>query len=74
MRTEVKNKGHNYRYILHKVYTAEVRWKEQFIQFTVRVFRERLSVCVCSSFPFVFEGGMWILIILIPDHCLSIYF
>ena len=26
------------------------------------------------SFPFGFEGGMRDLIVLIPDHCLSIYF
>ena len=47
----------------------------------MRVFRERLSicacvracVCVCASFPFGFEGDMWDLIVLIPDHCLSIY-
>ena len=39
------------------------------------VFRERLSFfCVCSSFHFDFEGGTWDLIVLIPDHCLSIYF
>ena len=25
-----------------------------------------------SFFPFDFEGGKWDLIILIPDHCLSI--
>ena len=30
--------------------------------------------CGCLSFPFVFEGGMWDLIELIPDHCLSICF
>ena len=48
--------------------------KELFIRFTVRVFRERLSVCVSSSFPFGFEGGMWDLILFISDHCLSIYF
>ena len=29
--------------------------------------------CVCPSFPFGIEGGMW-MIVLIPDHCLSIYF
>ena len=33
-----------------------------------------LSVCVYASFPFGFEGGMWDLIALIPDNCLSIYF
>ena len=38
------------------------------------VFRERLSIFVCLSFPFGFEDGMWDLIILIPDHSLSIYF
>ena len=26
-----------------------------------------------ASFPFGFEGGIWDLIILIPDHCFSIY-
>ena len=25
-------------------------------------------------FPFGFEGGMWDLIVLIPNHCLSIYY
>ena len=40
----------------------------------VRVFRERLvKVCMCTSFPFDFEGGIWDLIILISDHYLSIY-
>ena len=34
--------------------------------------RERLSICVCAFFPFTFEGGMWDLIELISDHCLSI--
>ena len=38
------------------------------------VFRESLSVCVCTSFSFGFDAGMWDLIVLIPDHCLSIYF
>ena len=27
-----------------------------------------------SSFPSGFEGGMWNVIVLIPDHCLFIYF
>ena len=31
-------------------------------------------VCVCVIFPFGFESGMWDLIVLIPDHCLLIYF
>ena len=29
---------------------------------------------VCPSFPIGFEGRIWDLIVLIPDHCLSIYF
>ena len=29
-------------------------------------------LCV-SFFPFGIEGGMWDVIVLIPDHCLSIY-
>ena len=29
--------------------------------------------CVCP-FPFGIEGRMWLLIVLIPDHCLPIYF
>ena len=48
--------------------------KELFIRCAVRVFRERLSIFCVSSFSFGFEGGMWKLILLIPDHCLSIYF
>ena len=30
--------------------------------------------CVYPSFPVDIEGGMWNEIVLIPDHCLSIYF
>ena len=29
-------------------------------------------ICVLS-FPFGIEGGMWDVIVLIPDHCLSIF-
>ena len=29
--------------------------------------------CVCRSFPFGIEGGMWDVFVLILDHCLSIY-
>ena len=32
-----------------------------------------LSISACASFPFGFQGGMWDLIVLIPDHWLSIY-
>ena len=27
-----------------------------FIRYAVRALRERLSICVCASFPFGFEG------------------
>ena len=33
-----------------------------------------VCVCVCVIFPFGFESGMWDLVVLIPDHCLPIYF
>ena len=46
--------------------------KELFFRFTVLVFREHLSICVCS-FPFGFEDGMWDLTVLIPDYCLFFY-
>ena len=29
-----------------------------------------VSMCVCASFPFGFEGGMWNLIVLVLGHCL----
>ena len=45
-----------------------------FMRFTLHVFYKRLSICVYTSFPFGFEGGMWDLIILVPDHFLSFYF
>ena len=34
-----------------------------------------LGVCQFESvfFPFVLEDGMWDLIVLVPDHCLSSY-
>ena len=31
-------------------------------------------MCVCPLFPFGLEGGNWDLVVLISDHCLSIYF
>ena len=43
--------------------------KELFIWFTVRVFRERLSICVCASFP----SDLWDLIVSVPDRGLSLY-
>ena len=33
------------------------------------VFRERLSISVCVSFPFGFEAKMADLVVLMPDHC-----
>ena len=33
-----------------------------------------VKFCVCPFFPFGIEGGMWDVVVLIPDHCLSIYF
>ena len=49
--------------------------KELFILFTVPVFRGRWSnfVCVLLSL-FGIEDGVWDVNVLIPDHCLSIYF
>ena len=40
----------------------------------MRLYRENLPICVCASFPFGFEGGMWELIVLFPDQCLSFNF
>ena len=42
--------------------------------YCVCVIRKRLSVCMFVSFPFDFENGLWDVIVLIPDHCLSTYF
>ena len=33
-----------------------------------------VKFCVCSSFPFGIKGRMWDVIVLIPDHNLSIYY
>ena len=35
-------------------------------RFTLHVCRERLSTCVCASFPFSFAGGIRDLIVLDP--------
>ena len=40
----------------------------------MRVLRGRLSSCECASLPFGSGGGMWDLIVLVPDHCLSFSF
>ena len=47
--------------VVNSVYCACLSWA--FIKF-----------CVCLSFPFGIEGRIGIVIVLIPDHCLSIYF
>ena len=39
------------------------------IRFALCYYREILSICVCASFPFGFEGRMWDLIV--PHHCPS---
>ena len=38
------------------------------MRFTVCSFRDRVSVCICASFPFGFEGRIWNLIVLVPDY------
>ena len=48
--------------------------KELFIRFTASAFRKLPSIYVFSYFTFGFEGRMWDLIVLVPDHCLSFYF
>ena len=35
---------------------------------------EHLSICMCASFPFGFDGGMWDLIVIVSDHCISFHF
>ena len=47
--------------------------KELFIRFTASAFRKLLSIYVFSYFPFSIEGGMWDLIVSVPDHFLSFY-
>ena len=37
------------------------------------VFRECVSIWVCVSFPFDFEGWIYELMLMVPDHCLSSY-
>ena len=42
--------------------------KELFIRFTASAFCKLPSIYVFSYFPFGFEGRMWDLIVLVPDH------
>ena len=42
---------------VHSAYCACISWA--FVKF-----------CVCPSFPFGIEGSRWVVIVLIPDHCL----
>ena len=32
-----------------------------------------VNFCMCPSFPFGIEGRVWDVIVLISDHCFSIY-
>ena len=48
--------------------------RELFLWFNVCAFRECLSICEYASSLFDFEGGMWDLMVLVPEHCLSILF
>ena len=45
-----------------------------FVLFAAGAFRRLSSICVFGCFPFGFGGGMWDLIVSVPDHCLSFYF
>ena len=49
-------------------------WKELFIRLTASAFRNLLSIYVFSYFPFRFEGRIWDLIVMVPDHCLFFFF
>ena len=33
-----------------------------------------INLCVCASFTFGFEGVMWDMIVLVPDHCCISYY
>ena len=47
--------------MVHSVYCACLSWA--FVKF-----------CLCPSFLFGIECRMWVVIVLIPDHCFSVYF
>ena len=42
-----------------------------FILLSLHIFRERLPICACALLSFGFEGGIWNLIVLVPNRCLS---
>ena len=49
--------------------------KELYIQFNMHVFCECLSICMlCMCFPFLCEGAMFDLILVVPNQCLSFFF
>ena len=48
--------------------------KELLNRFSASAFRELPSIYVFGCFPFGFWGGVWDLIVFVPDHCLSFYF
>ena len=45
-----------------------------FVRFTASALRKLPSIYIFSYFPFGFGGGMWGLIVSVPDRCLSFYF
>ena len=49
-------------------------WKELFIRLLCIFFVALVRFCMCPSFPFGNEGRMLDAIVLIPDHCVSVYF
>ena len=46
---------------VHSVYSTCLSWA-------------MVKYYVCPFFPFGIGGGMWDVIVLIPEHCLSVYF
>ena len=53
--------SHVWERAVHSVYCACLSWA--FVKF-----------CVCPYLTFGIEGRIWVVIVLIPDHYLSIYF
>ena len=59
---------------LEKECSPSLRAHQRFSWYSQGAFRELLSVYVFSYFSFGFEGRIWDLIELVPDHCLSFHF
>ena len=66
----VAERSPNSKRAIHSVYRASLSCT--FIKCVC--VRACVCVCVCVCFLFGFDGGMWDLIVLISDHCLSFYF